>query len=106
MGLELLAKGELVEHYRLLAACIKRYLTERYGFPAVTLTTGELERQMEQRGVDRWPARLVCGLLNECDSVVYARYQPAPVRAEADNAMAYEIIETMDGAPAPVPQPV
>jgi len=98
LALDLPAKGELAEHYRLLAGCIRRFLTERYGFAAVALTTAELEQQMEARGVDRWPARLVCGLLNECDAVVYARYVPAPARAEADNAMAYEIVETMDGA--------
>jgi hypothetical protein len=97
VALNLFAKGELVEHYRLIGACIRRYITGRFGFPAVTLTTGELERQMEARGVDRWPARLVAGLLNECDAVIYARYVPAPARAEADNAMAYEIVETLDG---------
>ena len=102
MALDLLGKGEIVEHYRLLGACIRRYLTERFGFPAVALTTGELERYMEARGIERWPARLVDGLLNECDAVIYARYVPAAARAEADNAMAYEIVETLDGAARPV----
>jgi hypothetical protein len=107
MALELPSKGELIEHYRLLALCVRRFLSERYGFPALALTTSELEQRMEAAGVDRWPARLVCGLLNECDAVVYARYVPAATRAEADNAMAYEIVETMDAAPrvaVPVPQ--
>jgi hypothetical protein len=103
MALDLSSKGEIAEHYRLIGACIRRYLTERYGFPAVTLTTGELDHQMEAHGVARWPARLIVGLLNECDAVVYARYSPAAARAEADNAMAYEIVESLDaGAPAAV----
>jgi hypothetical protein len=96
MALNLIEQGELVEHYRLLGACIRRYLTDRYGFQALALTTGELEQEMERRGVGRWAARLVVGLLSECDAVVYARYRPAATRCEADNAMAYEIVEETD----------
>jgi len=109
MGLGLLERGELLDHYRQLANCVRRYLTERYGFAAVALTTGELERQMEARGIARWPARLISGVLSECDAVVYARYQPAAVRSEADNAMAYEILDATDDAgvaPKPMVQAV
>lgn len=107
MALGLLEKGELIEHYRLLANCIRRYLTERFGFAAVALTTGELEREMEAHGISRWPARLISGLLSECDAVTYARYLPAPPRSEADNAMAYEILDATDETPArPVVQAV
>ncbi len=97
MALDLVRQGELAEHYRLIAACIRRYLTARFGFPAVALTSGELRGAMEAYGVERWPARLITGLLSECDAVAYARYLPAPARIEADNAMAYEIIDTTEG---------
>lgn len=107
MALRLLENGELVEQYRLIAICIRRYLTERFGFAAVALTTGELERQMEARGIARWPARLISGLLSECDAVTYARYVPAPARSEADSAMAYEILDETEPAGArPVVQAV
>jgi len=107
MALDLVHKGELVEHYRLVAACMRRYLTDRFGFPALALTSGELGRQMEARGIERWPARLISGLLSECDAVTYARYVPAMARIEADNAMAYEIIDATDGAaPRPAVQAV
>lgn len=99
-SLQFTVNGELAEHYRLTAICIRRYLTERFGFPAVALTTGELERQMEARGIARWPARLISGLLSECDAVTYARYRPAAARIEADNAMAYEILDETDAAAA------
>jgi len=101
MDLRLVEQGELVEHYRLMAICLRRYLTDRFDFRAVALTSGELTRQMEAQGIERWPARLISGLLAECDAVTYARYQPAPARLEADNAMAYEIIDTTDGAAHP-----
>lgn len=103
---DLPARGELVEHYRLLATCIRRYLTQRFGLPATALTSGELAAQMEERGINRWAARLVSGLLSECENVIYARYVPAPTRLLADNAMAYEIIDAAEGAAEPAPAPV
>jgi len=98
MALRLLENGDLVEHYRLIAACIRRYLADRFGFPALALTSGELNAQMERHGIERWPARIISGLLSECDAVTYARYHPAAPRAEADNAMAFQIIDETDPA--------
>ena len=85
--------GTPKEHYRLLGSCVRRYLTGRYGFPAFALTTAELEGQMVGRGVDRWQARLVSGLLQECDDVRYGQYVPATARADADLTAAFEIVE-------------
>ena len=92
-GLELLGRGEHKTYYQLIGACVRRYLTDRYGFPAFAMSTTELEQQMIERGVGRWQARLVAGLLAECDSVRYAQYVPAPARAEGDLTAAYEIVE-------------
>lgn len=83
-----------VAAYRALAATVRAALASRYGFPARALTTAELERRMESEGVDRWQARLVGGLLAECDAVVYAGYRPATERRQADLNMAREILET------------
>jgi hypothetical protein len=57
------------------------------------MTAPELEARMVQLGLNRWQARLVGGLLAECDEVVYARYTPALPRADATLTMAYEIAE-------------
>jgi hypothetical protein len=92
-GLELPDEGAHKEHYRLVGSCVRRYLAGRYGFPAVALTTAELEEQMVSRGVDRWQARLVSGLLEECDEVRYGQYVPAAARADADLTAAFEIVE-------------
>ena len=81
------------EHYRLLGSCVRHYLTGRYGFPAFALTTTELEEQMVGRGVDRWQARLVSGLLQECDDVRFGQYVPAAARADGDLTAAFEIVE-------------
>lgn len=82
-----------VAAYRALASDVRRHLGQRYGFPAVALTSRELETRMEAVGVDRWEARLVGGLLENCDAVVYAGYRPAAERREADLTMAREIVE-------------
>jgi hypothetical protein len=101
-ALDLPAKGETVQHYRLLGACIRAYLASRFALPATTLTSSELAEMMERRHVSRWAARLVSGLLSECDAVVYARYAPAPERLAADNAMAFAILDAAEGVDAPV----
>jgi hypothetical protein len=88
-----LARGDYRTHYALIAECIRRYLTDRYGFQASALTTSELSERMMESGVGRWRARLVAGLLTECDAVYYAHYLPAPARAEADIQIAYEIVD-------------
>ncbi len=80
-------------YYATIAGTIRGYLTDRFGFPAFALTTAELQDQMVRRGIDRWQARLVGGLLEQCDSVVYAQYHPALDRADADLTAAYEIVE-------------
>ncbi|MGE5595616.1 MAG: hypothetical protein ACM3S1_06215, partial [Hyphomicrobiales bacterium] len=91
-GVATLLHADPVAAYRSLAALVRGFIAERYGFPAHALTTGELQQRMEAQGVDRWQARLVGGLLEECDSVVYAGYRPAPERREADLTVAQEIL--------------
>jgi hypothetical protein len=89
----LLMDTDPVAAYRFLGATVRAVLTRRYGIPAVALTSGELEGRMEREGLDRWQARLVGGLLQECDAVVYAGYRPAAERRHADLTMAQEIVE-------------
>jgi len=92
-----LAEGLLhsdpVGAYRVLSSVVKGELARRYDIPALALTSGELRRRMEAGGLDRWQARLVGGLLEECDAVIYAGYRPATERRNADLTMAREIIE-------------
>lgn len=98
-GLGLLEAGGLEQFHALLAACVRRYLSDRYGFPAYAMTTSELRGRMERLGVGRWQARLTAGLLSECDAVAYARYAPARERAENNLAMAYEVVAAADAVP-------
>ena len=92
-GAEGLIDSDPVGAYRTLSSVVRGALGSKYGFPASSLTTPELKRRMESAGVDRWQARLVGGLLEECDAVVYAGYRPAGERRDADLNMAREIVE-------------
>jgi hypothetical protein len=87
------ADGDLIAYYTAIGNAVRHYLTQRYGFPAFALTTRELESEMMRLGIDRWQVRVAGGLLAQCDAVVYARYRPAAVRADADLTAAYEIVE-------------
>lgn len=91
-GAEALLHADAVAGYRSLAAAVRAVITERHRLPAHALTTGEIQRRMESQGVDRWEARLVGGLLAECDAVVYAGYRPAAERREHDLTMARTIV--------------
>jgi len=82
-----------VRAYRLMGQTVRGEIARRYQLPAVALTTSEIGSRMEGAGVDRWIARLVAGLLQECDAVVYAGYRPAAERRLADLNMAREILE-------------
>ena len=91
-GAEQLIDSDPVGAYRLMSSVVKTELAKRYGVRATALTTTELRRRLESGG-DRWQARLVYGLLEECDSVIYAGYRPAAERRQADLTMAREIVE-------------
>lgn len=79
--------------YRTLSSVVRTVLAGRYGIPAAALTAAEIARRMEAQGLDRWQARLVSGLLGECDAVIYAGYRPAAERRLFDLNMAREIVE-------------
>jgi hypothetical protein len=100
--------GDAASYYASIAAIVRRYLSERYGFAAYAMTRTELQRHMTREELGRWPARLVGNLLEQCDAVQFAGFVPAAERAEADLTAAYEIIELTeprDDAPSGVAAP-
>jgi hypothetical protein len=90
---EAVIDSDPVSAYRVMSSVVKTELARRYNLRATALTSNELRRRLEDRGVDRWQARLVGGLLEECDAVIYAGYRPAAERRQADLTMAREIVE-------------
>lgn len=90
---EALMAADPVAAYRALAGAVRGAIASRYGLPAPALTSGELQRRMLASGVDRLEARLVAGLLEECDAVLYGGYRPATARRMQDLGIAQEIVE-------------
>ncbi len=97
----LLRDGEFGAFYGTIAVVMRRYLEERYIFPATALTTPELDARMDHAGIERWQSRLAEGLLDRCDAAVYAGYMPDPVAADHDLTVAFEIIELSRDRPTP-----
>ena len=97
----LLRDGDFGTFYGTIAVVMRRYLEERYVFPATALTTPELDERMDHAGIERWQSRLAEGLLDRCDAAVYAGYVPDPVAADHDLTVAFEIIELSRDRPTP-----
>ncbi|RLT28541.1 MAG: hypothetical protein DWI48_00245 [Chloroflexi bacterium] len=88
-----LTRGDYDGYYGTIAEVVRAFLQEEFGFGARALTTTELQQRMVALGVERWQARLVSGLLDRCDSAVYAHRRPDPASADHDLTVAFEIIE-------------
>lgn len=94
--------GEMKEYYRRIAGCLREYLARRFDVPAAPMTPKELESRLEDLGVECATARLAVNLLEQCDAAQFGEFAPAPERAEAALASAYEIIAltTPDAKPS------
>jgi hypothetical protein len=87
-----LAARDPREYYGRLATIVRRYLSDRYGFPAFAMTRSEIEAGMAAAGVDRWPAHLTANLIAQADAAQFAGFAPAPPRRAADLDAAFEIV--------------
>ena len=91
--LDLLSQRDYTTYYGLISSCIRRYLDARFDLYALGSTTQELRRTMESVRLDRWQARVIRGLLEECDAAKWARYEPVHARAERALTIAFEIVD-------------
>ncbi len=96
----LLRARDFDDYYGTISVVIRGYLQHRFEFRATAMTTGELRSRMTSRGVGRWQARLVGGLLDRCDAAVYAHRYPNPASAAHDLTVAYEVVELSGRDPA------
>lgn len=101
-ALPLITRQDYVLYYTRISASIRTYLDAQLGFDAMASTTREIRRTMERKETDRWQARIVTGLLEECDSVKWASYLPDPARAARAISMAMEIVY-LTSTPSPSP---
>jgi hypothetical protein len=88
-----LAQSDPAEYYTRIAAITRSYLSARFGFAAYAMTRREMEREMRRTGIDRWPSRVTANLLEQCDAVEFALFEPAAERRAHDLSAAYEIVD-------------
>ncbi|MDD5087225.1 MAG: hypothetical protein PHI18_00305 [bacterium] len=87
------ARGMLKEFFSEYSYILRRYLERRYEFPALEMTTYELERRFENGTVPiEWPTRLL-PVLREADLVKFAKYLPDYSRCDAHLELGFELIE-------------
>jgi hypothetical protein len=98
---EWLAKGQIKRLYYSVSEIVKRYLSRRFGFPAVDQTTTEIIRELKRRRIaegDRFAAFFL-----DTDLVKYAKHVPASPEAVQERAR--ELVRLTMPQPEPVPQP-
>jgi HEPN domain-containing protein len=86
-------RGMLKEFFSEFSEIMRRYIERRYKFPALEMTTYDLEREFEE---PRYPADLTRRLvpsLREADLVKFAKYVPQFDLCERHLELGYEIIE-------------
>ncbi len=87
---EWLEAGQVKRYYYTLSEILKRYLTRRFGFPAIDQTTTEMTRAMKAA---RIPERDGFGeFFRAADLVKYAKYLPPAADAVAAVARARELV--------------
>jgi len=96
-----LASGHFKRYYYTVSEVLKRYLTRRFGFPALDQTTTEILRAMKAA---KTPEREGFGeFFQSADMVKYAKFVPPLVEMEAVLPTARELIKATTPKPEPSP---
>lgn len=93
LGGSALTQGDLRRFHIELAAILKRYLEDRFRFPAVEHTTGEVERDLRRLGVDALAQQPAIEVLRDCDRVKFAN---AATTADESRARAAHVQAVVD----------
>ncbi|MCX6842635.1 MAG: hypothetical protein NTX53_10180 [candidate division WOR-3 bacterium] len=94
-----LASGHFKRYYYTVSEVLKRYLTRRFGFPALDQTTTEIMRSMK---VTKIPEREGFGeFFRLADMVKYAKFVPLATEAAAVIPTARELVQATTPKPEP-----
>ncbi|MBI4051422.1 MAG: hypothetical protein HY400_02835 [Elusimicrobia bacterium] len=80
--------------YNTLADILRNYLDRRYEIPSLYLTTSDLFRQMRAAEIERSAIQWTKQVLENCDLVKFAKYNPTDADREQDIYRIKKIIET------------
>ena len=94
-----LASGHFKRYYYTVSEVLKRYLTRRFGFPALDQTTTEIVRAMKAAKI---PEREGFGeFFQRADMVKYAKFVPPATEAAAVIPSARELVRVTTPKPEP-----
>lgn len=87
------AEGNVQEYFVLLSKCLRRYLEDRFHFPALELPRTAIIEQLGQLGIEAKKRALIDAVLNEADLVKFAMDEVSEDRIAAAHGQVREIIE-------------
>jgi len=94
-ALDLPGQGRLKQHYTLVSDCLRQYLENRYGIPALEHTTTEVKASLRHAKVDRATVHQFITLFDQSDLVKFARFIPDTENAWHFLTDARQLIESL-----------
>ncbi len=86
-------RGMMKEFYSEFSHVMRRYLERRYEFPALEMTTFELEYYFEDTAFPKELRTRLLPLLRESDLVKFAKFIPGPKEAEHCTEAGFELLK-------------
>lgn len=75
-------QGRTREHYELVSAALRAFISRRYGLAAEARTARELRRELEHAGIGTSAAQLLCEALADAESVRYEERHVSPAQSK------------------------
>lgn len=90
----LLEKGEFRKYYTFLSEIFRRYLEDRFGYPALEKTTYEILPDLKQKmDFSRSLKDMAENFLRNSDLVKFARFQPSVERSRQEKEKIVEFVK-------------
>ncbi|MBU1636414.1 hypothetical protein KKC97_01975 [bacterium] len=86
-------RGMLKEFFSEFSEIIRRYIENRYGFPALEMTTYELEYKFDAPDFPALLQQRLLPALRESDLVKFAKYIPDPATCKQQLELGFEVVD-------------
>jgi len=86
-------RGLLKEFFSEFSEILRRYIENRYGFPALEMTTYELEYKFDSPDYPALLQQRLLPALRESDLVKFAKYIPDPSICKQQLELGFEVVD-------------
>lgn len=86
-------RGMLKEFFSEFSEIVRRYIENRYGFPALEMTTYELEYKFDSPDFPALLQQRLLPALRESDLVKFAKYIPDPTECKQQLELGFEVVD-------------